>query len=107
MATYTNTSYVFKNLGTTANTLATVSSVTSAIASLIVTNTTVSPITANVFFTRSGTNYFLVYGATVPVGGSLEVIQGNRVVLLNGDVLQANTSANAAGDCIVSALLTN
>ena len=107
MATYTNNSYVYKNLGTTANTLVTVSSTTAAIASLIVTNTTSSPITTNVFFTRSAVDYYLVYGATVPVGGSLEVIQGNRVVLVNGDVLKANTSSNTAADCVVSALLTS
>jgi len=70
MATYTNISYVAKNVGTSASTLVTVSaSTTAAVASLVVANTTTSPITCDVFFTRSAVDYYLVKTATVPVGG--------------------------------------
>lgn len=106
MATYTNTSYAAKNVGTSASTLTTVASATTAaVASLIVSNTTVSPITTSVYFTRSGVDYYLVYGATIPVGGSLEVIQGNRVVLVAADVLKVVNSAASSGDAIASVLL--
>ena len=106
MATYTNTSYVAKNVGTSASTLTTVAgSTTAAIASLIVSNTTASPITTSVYFTRSAVDYYLVYQATVPVGGSLEVIQGNRVVLIASDALKVINSVASSGDCVASVLL--
>lgn len=102
MATYANTSYVAKNVGTSASTLTTVSSGTIAITSLVVANTTTSPITTDVYFTRSAVDYYLVKGATVPVGGSLEVIGGNRVVLIASDALKVLTSAASSADVVVS-----
>lgn len=106
MATYTNTSYVSKNVGTSAALLTTVASATTAaIASLIVSNTTTSPITTSVYITRSSVNYYLVYQATIPVGGSLEVIQGNRVVMTAADSLYVQNSAASSGDVIASVLL--
>ena len=83
MATYTNTSYVAKNVSTSGSTLTTVASATTAaITSLVVSNTSASPITCDVYFTRSATNYYLVKSATIAVGGALEVIAGNRVTLI-------------------------
>lgn len=105
MATYTNTSYVSKNVGTSpATVISSISSGTVAVSSLIVSNTTTSPITADVYITRSATNYYLVKTATIPVGGSLEVIQGNRVVMIASDSLAVVTSAATSADVIVSAL---
>jgi len=104
MPTYANTSYVAKNVGTSASTLTTVSSGTIAITSLVVANTTTSPITCDVYFTRSATDYYLVKTATVPVGGSLEVIGGNRVVLIASDALKVLTSAASSADVVVSVL---
>ena len=106
MATYTNTSYVSKNVPTTGATIVTVpASNTAAITSLVVANTSTSPITADVYFTRSATDYYLVKTATVPVGGSLEAIGGNRVVLIAADVLKVVASANTSADCVTSVLL--
>ncbi len=105
MPTYANTSYVAKNVGTSASTLATVpASTTVAITSLVVANTTSSPITADVYFTRSAVDYYLVRTALVPVGGSLEVIGGNRVVLIAADALKVVTSAASSADVVVSVL---
>jgi hypothetical protein len=104
MTTYANTSYVAKNVGTSASTLTTVSSGTIAITSLVVANTTTSPITTDVYFTRSATDYYLVKTATIPVGGSLEVIGGNRVVLIASDALKVLTSAASSADVVVSVL---
>jgi hypothetical protein len=105
MATYANTSYVAKDVGTSASSLVTVPSATTiAISSLVVSNTTLSPITTDVYFTRSAVDYYLVKGATIAVGGALEVIQGNRVVLIAADTLKVLNSAAASGDCVVSAL---
>lgn len=108
MATYANTSYAAKDVGTSASSLVTVPSATTiAIASLVVSNTSASPITTSVYFTRSAVDYYLVKGATVPVGGSLEVIQGNRVVLIAADTLKVINGAAASGDVVVSALVAS
>jgi len=108
MATYTNTSYVAKNVGTSASSLTTVSGgTTAAVASLVICNTTTSPITTSVFITRSAVDYFIVRNATVPVGGSLECIQGNRVVLIAADALKVSASANSSADCVASVLLAS
>ena len=104
MPTYANTSYVARNVGTSASTLTTVSSGTIAITSLVVSNTITSPITTDVYFTRSATDYYLVKAATIPVGGSLEVIGGNRVVLIASDALKVLTSAASSADVVVSVL---
>jgi hypothetical protein len=106
MATYTNTSYVAKNVSTSGSTLTTVAgSTTAAVASLVVSNTTTSPITCDVYFTRSAVNYYLVKTATIPVGGSLEVIQGNRIVLIASDALVVVASAASSADAVASVLL--
>jgi hypothetical protein len=103
---YTNTSYVSKNVGTSAVVLNTVAGATTAtLTSFVVANTTTSPITCDVYFTRSAVNYYIVKGATVPTGGSLEVMQGNRIVLIASDALTVLTSAAASADVIASVLL--
>ena len=104
MATYTNVSYAVKNVSTSGSTAVTVSSGTLAVASLIVSNTVTSPITCDVYITRSAVNYYIVETATIPVGGSLEVIQGNRMILQNGDALKIAASAANSADAWVSAL---
>lgn len=106
MATYTNTSYVAKNVGTSPSTLFTVSAATTAaVSSLIVANTTSSPITCDVYLTRSAVNYYIVETATIPVGGSLEVIQGNRITLIAADALRVVTGTASSADVIASVLL--
>ena len=105
MATYTNVSYGVKNVSTSGSTvITTVSSGTVAVSSLILSNTSSSPITVNAYITRSSVNYYLVYQATVPVGGSLECIQGNRVILQTSDLLAVVASAATSCDAWVSAL---
>lgn len=104
MTTYSNASYAVKNVATGGSTVTTVSSGTLAVASMILANTSASPITVSAYITRSAVNYYLVYQATVPVGGSLEAIQGNRVVLQASDALVVVSSAATSCDCFVSAL---
>lgn len=104
---YTNTSYVAKNVSTGGSTLTTVAGgATIAVTSLVVSNTTTSPITCDVYFTRSATNYYLVRYANIPVGGALEVIAGNRVVLIASDALVVVASAASSADAVASVLLT-
>lgn len=105
---YTNTSYMARNVGTSASTLTTVAAATTAtITSLVVANTTTSPITVSVYVTRSALDYYIVRNATVPVGGSLEVMQGNRIVLIASDALKVVSSAATSADVIVSVLLAD
>ena len=104
MATYTNVSYGVKNVSTSGSTVTTVASGTLAVASLVVSNTSTSPITCDVYFTRSAVNYYLVKGATVAVGGSNECIQGNRIILQASDVLVVVASASSSADAWVSGL---
>ena len=104
MTAFTNISYAAKNVGNTDSTITTVSSGTLAIASLVVANTTSSPITTSVYITRSAVDYYLVSSATIPVGGSLEIIQGNRVVLIASDVLKVINNVVNSADVWVSAL---
>ena len=97
-----------KSVGTSASTLTTVASgYTTTVTSLVVANTTTSPITCDVYVTRSAVDYYLVKTATVPVGGSLEVMQGNRIVLIASDALKVVSSAASSADVIVSVLLAN
>ena len=104
MATYTNVSYGVKNVSTSGSTVTTVASGTLAIASLVVSNTSVSPITCDAYITRSAVNYYIVKGATVAVGGSNECIQGNRIILQTSDALVVVASASSSADAWVSGL---
>ena len=104
MATYTNVSYAVKNVSTSGSTVTTVSSGTLGVSSFVVANTSTSPITCDVYVTRSATNYYIVKAATVPVGGSLEVIQGNRIILQTSDVLVVVSSAATSADAWVSGI---
>jgi hypothetical protein len=105
MATYSNTSYAVKNVSTSGSTaISSIASGTVAVSSLILSNTSASPVTVNAYIARSSVNYYLVYQATVPVGGSLEVIQGNRVVMIASDSLVVTASAATSVDCWISAL---
>ena len=105
MATYTNVSYGVKNVTTGGSTIiSSVSSGTVAVASLVVSNTSTSPITGDVYITRSAVNYYIVKGATVAVGGSNECIQGNRIILQTSDALVVVASASSSADAWVSGL---
>jgi hypothetical protein len=105
MPTYSNNSYAVKDVLTTGSTaISSIASGTVAVSSLILANTGISPITVNAYITRSSINYYLVYQATVPVGGSLEAIQGNRVVLKASDSLSVVSSTASSCDAFVSAL---
>jgi hypothetical protein len=105
MATYSNNSYSVKNVSTSGSTaISSIASGTVAVSSLILSNTGSSPIVVSAYITRSAVNYYLVYQATVPVGGSLEVIQGNRVVMIASDALVVVSGTASSCDCWVSAL---
>ena len=70
-----------------------------AIVGLRLANIHTAAITVDVFITRSSANYFLVKGATIPAGSSLELIDGgSKIVLMNGDALKVDCNTDNALD---------
>ena len=102
----TFTSYMNKNVGTSAATVVTVGASTqTTIIGLDVANTTASPITADVYITRSAVDYYLIKSAVVPVGGALVVVGADqKVVLITSDALKVVTSAASSADVVTSVL---
>ena len=102
----TFTSYANKNVGTSPATVVTVGASTqTTIIGLDVANTTTSPITADVYITRSVVDYYLIKNAVVPVGGSLIVVGADqKVVLITSDALKVVTSAASSADVVTSVL---
>ena len=99
-------SFPAKNVGTSAATVYTCPSATqTTIIGLSMANTTSSPITTDAYITRSAVNYYLIEGATVPVGSSLVVVGGDqKVVMQPADVLYVVNSVASSGDCFCSLL---
>ena len=59
-------------------------------------------IVSNTDDTEVNANSYLGYGLPIPVGGTLEVMAGNKLVLQETDVIQAKASAGSAVDIIIS-----
>ena len=99
-------SFPAKNVGTSAATVYTCPSATqTTIIGLSMANTTSSPITTDAYITRSAVNYYLIEGATIPVGSSLVVVGGDqKVVMQPADVLYVVNSVASSGDCFCSLL---
>ena len=102
----TFTSYVNKDVGTAAATVVTVGALTqTTLIGMSCANTTASPVTVYAYVTRSAVDYYLVKGATVPVGGSLVIVGGDqKVVLITSDALKVLSSAAASIDLFTSVL---
>jgi hypothetical protein len=67
-------------------------------------NTTQGAVTADVFITSGGLTYYIVRNAPVPVGGSLQVIAGQKIVLFNLDTISVVSSSGTSLDVIGSIL---
>jgi hypothetical protein len=94
-----------RNVGTTAVSVYTAPSAKNSICiELDVCNTTASGVTADVYITSGGNNYYIVKQAPVPVGGSLQVVAGQKIVLSNGDILKVISSVASSLD-VVGAIL--
>jgi hypothetical protein len=95
-----------KSVGTSAATIYTAPSATqTTLIGLSVANTTASPITCDAYVTSSTIDYYLIKGATVPVGGSLVIVGGDqKVVLEAADALKVVSSAASSADVVCSLL---
>lgn len=102
----TFTSYLSSSVGTVASTVTTVAAATqTTVIGMSVANTTLSPVTVDVYITRSSVNYYILKGATVPVGGTLIIVGGDqKVVLITSDALKVVSSATASLDVVTSVL---
>ena len=102
----TFTSYLTSQVGTSPSTIVTVGAATqTTVIGMSIANVTTSPATCDVYITRSGTNYYLIKGATVAPGGTLVIVGGDqKVVLTTADALKVVTSLAASMDVITSVL---
>ena len=67
------------------------------------TNILTATIKVDVYVVRSSANYYLAKNASIPPGGSLDLIQGgSKIVLVSGDVLWHDCDTNSALDIWVS-----
>jgi hypothetical protein len=104
----------FKNsalasVGTSAGTLYTApSSTTATIIGLTVANITMTPITIGIYLTISGSDFYIIKNAVIPVGGALVPIGGEqKVVLEAGDAIKVISNSASSADVIVSVLEIN
>jgi len=62
-----------------------------------------SSINVDVYIVNGGNNYYLAKGTPVPVGGSLELIDGgSKIIMQNGDALTVKSSLGTSLDTVVS-----
>ena len=95
-----------KNVGTAAASVYTCPpSTQTTIIGLSMANTSSSPITTDAYITRSAVNFYLIEGATIPVGSSLVIVGGDqKVVMQPADVLFVVNSVASSGDAFCSYL---
>ena len=108
--------YCVPDVGTSLTTLYTVpagassSALETIVIGITLANKSTNGITASIFIdNEDGSNdVYIVKGASIPAGASLEVMAGNKLVLqndgTNGDNLEALASASSAVDVTVSVL---
>ena len=85
-----------RNVGTSAVTIMTSNS-DDTVVGMSLANVSTSQITADVFVTSGGNDYYWIKNAPIPHGSALEVIsQGGKKVLQTGDALkvQSNTASS-------------
>ena len=66
-------------------------------------NILTSTIEVDVYITNSATNYYLAKGVVIPPNSAIELIQGGaKIVLKNGDVLNAVSNTASSLDIVTS-----
>lgn len=94
-----------KNVGSTPTVVYTApTGVSSIVIELDVCNTTNGSVQTDVFITSGGTDFYIVKNAPVPVGGALQVISGQKIVLEADDSISVRSSTTAAIDVVASIL---
>jgi len=98
--------YFSKNVGTSAVTAYTCPSATqTTLIGMTIANVNSAAITVDVYITAGGVDYYVVKGATVPLGGALVPVGGDqKIVLEAADAIKVVSSASSSADVIVSLL---
>jgi len=105
MATYGINSYGVKNISTGGSIVFSVDSGFDAISSFRVTNTSNSTITCSAYITRASVDYYIgAPNTTVPVGGSIDFVAGNRILLNTNDIVKVAVSSANSADAWVSCM---
>jgi len=84
------------------------SSTTTVVLGISLANTSNSSVTADIQIisdtsdTETNANTYLGKGLPIPSGGTLEIMQGNKLVLQASDAIKAKASAGSAVDLLVS-----
>ena len=93
---------IARNIGTSASTLRTANS-DDAVVGINIANVTTSQILVDVYVTASSSNYYIVKGAPIPTGSSLQVLDGGaKIVLQSGDALKVVSNTATSCDAWVS-----
>lgn len=97
---------ILNDVGTTPQTLYTSDGVKSVLLELDVAN--VSPtgvsIDVSLFDFSTSTTVHLIKGAPIPVGATLQVVSGQKIVLEEDDYIQVTSSVPSSVDVIASVL---
>jgi len=81
---------------------------TSVVLGISLSNITSGSVTADIKIisdtvdVETNTDTYLGKGLPVPSGGTLEIMQGNKLVLQTTDVIQAKASATSSVDLLIS-----
>jgi hypothetical protein len=95
-----------QNIGTSPITVYTAGSgVQATVIGMTVSNVTASDVKADILVNSSGTDYFLVKGATIEPGSSLVPIGGDQKLVLEAtDYLKVQSDTTSSLDVILSVL---
>ena len=93
---------VARSQGTTAAAILTAGNY-DAVIGIRCTNILTTTIKVDIYVVRSSANYYIAKDASIPPGGSLELIQGgSKIVLVSGDVLWHDCDTDNGLDIWVS-----
>ena len=94
---------VLANIDTALATVYTVpSTTTTVVIGLTLANITASSITASVQLATAGDDTYIVKDIPIPVGSSVEIMAGNKIVMQTTDILKVSGSATNSVDATMS-----
>ena len=96
--------YLASAVGTSAVTVYTVPSATTAVTiGMNIANIATSQVNVSAYVTSGGTNYYIVKDAPIPAGAALSVLDG-KIIFEAADVVKVISSAASSADVILSVL---
>ena len=97
---------IARNVGTAAVTMRTANS-DDALIGINIANVTTTQILMDVFINDGSNDYYIIKDAPIPVGSTLQVLDGGaKVVMQNNDVLKVQSDTASSADVWVSVVDT-